>query len=775
MNKKNEEFQKRLLLTFRIEAEEHLKAMTSGLIEMEKDLSPELKTEIIETVFREAHSLKGAARSVSITEIETICQFLESVFARLKRSEIDLTSELFDTLHKVVDTLSEIIFPIDDGKAKDGKDRVLKIKKLLTEIEAGKPKGESLISDRKLQTEGTAAKSTIQNSKSEINTPFPENKAQVRQSPQAKEMLRISADKMVALLLQVEEIVSAKLAVNQHANDVGNILSMFDVWNKEWSKKYRSIRDFQRKQEKKNGAGEKNQSNSQSLIILEFLNWAYTRIKSIENKLVELKKQADHNRYSINTMVDNLLEDVKKILMLPFSTLIETLPKMVRDLSHEQGKDVELSINGEDIEIDRRILEEMRIPFMHLIRNSIDHGVEKPEERLHNNKQRAGRISIAVSRVEDNKVEIIFSDDGRGINVEKVKEVSMKQRIISPSEKENLSNQEALPLVFQSGVSTSAIITDISGRGLGLAIVKEKVEQLGGQVSIESRHNAGTSFKILLPVSIATFRGVLARVAEQELVIPTVSIEKVLRVKREEIGTVENRETISLWGATIPLVPLDSILELPTKKNESIFIYVVIVGSAEKLIGFVVDEVLNEQEVLVKNFGRQLSRVRNVVGATILGSGKVVPVLNVSDLIKSTVKYAEAPVKADTAQARDEKKKSILVVEDSITSRMLIKNILETSGYLVKTAFDGIDAITQLKTEEINLVVSDVDMPRMNGFDLTAKIRSDKKLSELPVVLITALDSSADREHGIDVGANAYIVKSDFNQSNLLEVVRRLV
>lgn len=761
MNKKNGEFQKRLLSTFRIEAEEHLKAMTSGLIELEKDLSSELKMEVIEKVFREAHSLKGAARSVSMADIEAICQSLESVFAALKRKAIALFPELFDSLHKVIDTLNEIIFAPDKEEAGAGKDRVAEIKEELAKIESGEPA--SLFHRASPQ--------------SEIKTPSPETREQVVwQASQTKETVRISTEKMGTLLLQAEEMVSAKLAVTQHAHDIKNVFLLLDVWKKEWGKKYPTLRDFRRMLEKKNGTGKEGHTNLQSLKMLEFLEWTSAHIKSIENKLADLKRQAEHNRHSISVMVDTLLEDVKKTLMLPFSALVEAFPKLIRDLSHEQGKDVELSVSGEDIEIDRRILEEMRIPFMHLIRNGVDHGIEKPEERSQNNKQRAGKISIAISRVEGNKVEIIFSDDGRGVDIEKVKEISLKRGIISPSEVKNLSDQEVLSFIFQSGVSTSAIITDISGRGLGLAIAREKVEQLGGRIAIESRHNVGTSFKILVPVSITTFRGVLVRVAEQEFVIPTVHIERMLRTKQDEIKTVENRETISLDGATIPLVRLNSILELPNKKDEPSFIQALVLGSAEKRIGFAVDEVLGEQEVLIKTFGPQLSRVRNVAGATILGSGKVVPILNVSDLMKSAMKYAGTFVKAEKTPIKGEgEKKSVLVVEDSITSRMLLKNILETSGYLVKTAVDGVDAITQLRTETFDLVVSDVDMPRMNGFDLTAKIRSDQKLSELPVVLVTALESRADKERGIDVGANAYIVKSNFDQSNLLEVIRRLM
>jgi two-component system chemotaxis sensor kinase CheA len=436
-------------------------------------------------------------------------------------------------------------------------------------------------------------------------------------------------------------------------------------------------------------------------------------------------------------------------------------------------------IHEGDIEIDRRILEEMKDPLIHLTRNCIDHGIEKPEERSHRQKTLSGTIKIAVSHTDSKKVEIIISDDGAGIDFAKIKSSAVRLGIISQEDADKLDEQKALSLIFQSGVTASLIITDISGRGLGLAIVREKVEKLGGSISCETKTGAGTTFRIVLPLTLATYRGILVRLNEHLFVLPTVNMDSVKRIKRDEIKTIENRETISLDGSAVSLVPLSAVLELPQKekKDESReFIQAVVLSAADKCIAFSVDEVLNEQEVLVKSLGKQLSRVRNIAGATILGTGKVVPILNIPDLMKSAVKVSAAPAVATVAAPEEiRERKSVLVVEDSITARTLLKNILETSGFDVKTAVDGIDAFTVLKTGDFDLVVSDVDMPRMNGFDLTAKIRSDKKLADMPVMLVTALESREDRERGIDVGANAYIVKSSFVQSNLLETIRRLI
>ncbi len=336
-----------------------------------------------------------------------------------------------------------------------------------------------------------------------------------------------------------------------------------------------------------------------------------------------------------------------------------------------------------------------------------------------------------------------------------------------------------LDLIWRSGVSTSRIITDLSGRGLGMAIVREKVERLGGVIAIETRLDVGTTFRIVLPLSLATFRGVLIRVGEQRFILPAISVERVAQIADKAIQTVENRETIPLAGQAASLVWLSDVLEMSrhaAASEAANHVPAVVLRLGLARVAFRVDEILGEQEVLMKNLGRQLARVRNIAGASVLGTGQVVPVLNVSDLMKSAVRLATAPrppaIADKPAQAQQ---RSILVVEDSITSRALLKNILESAGFRVTTAVDGIDAYTTLKTGTFDLIVSDVEMPRMDGFDLTAKIRADKHLSKLPVVLVMSLGSPEHRERGIDVGANAYIIKNSFDQSNLLEVVGRLI
>jgi two-component system, chemotaxis family, sensor kinase CheA len=776
MSKQEEEFLKRLRATFKVEAEEHLQAMSSGLLELEKKPPAEKQAERIEVIFRHAHSLKGAARSVNLTTIEAICQSLESFFAAWKRRDITPVPEHFDSVHRALDLIGKVI-PDAEGKqpAVDASEFVT-LTRQLDHLEAAAPAPEPGGSRREEVRPAAEKRPDIVTPAAPAATPAarPETSAsparEVSAAPADKPVLaptvRLATAKLDKLLLEAEEMLAVKLTTAQRAADLQKIQALVERWKKEWARIQPQVRGLR--------------AVSGQADVLEFLDWNFAHLKSLEGKLQALCKAAAQDQHAVARRVEDLLADSKQLLMLPFSTLLDLFPKLVRDLSREQGKDVELVIRGGEVEMDKRLLEEMKDALIHLVRNCIDHGLEKPELRAQQKKTPRASITLAVSRVNGSKVEILVADDGAGINVDKVKAAAVKHGIISTADADQLNEAQASALIFQSEISTSPIITEISGRGLGLAIVREKTEKLGGHVSVETHRHAGTSFRLVLPLTLATFRGVLVRAADRTFVIPLANVERVTRVKPAEIKTVENRETISLNGRAVSLARLEAVLALPSATRPAqaaAFLSVVILGVADERIAFAVDEVLHEEEVLVKNLAKPLSRVRNISGATILGSGKVVPVLNVTDLLKSARKTGLTPPAAATGAAdvkAEGQRKRILVAEDSITSRMLLKNILESAGHEVKTAVDGVEALTELRTNDFDLVVSDIEMPRMNGFDLTALIRSDRKLADKPVILVTALASREDRERGIDVGANAYIVKSSFDQSNLLDAVRRL-
>jgi len=766
MSEKDSDFLSRLLATFKVEAEEHLKFITTGLLELEKTPTIEKQMAIIENIFREAHSLKGASRAVNMKEIEALCQSLESLFAAWKRRALAPSPELFDVLHQTVDRLGQLLASADREPSAAVRAQLRKLAEELEQaLTENPPAAEQEITEKKEQEQPEAP-------------PAEAYQFLVDGRPASAETVRVGTAKLDAVLLKTEELLSAKLTTGEHVADLRKINTILSAWKRHWAKMQREAGTTRRNfvNDARDGAV----GNGRLTKNLELLDWNHHAITGIESKLTALEKSVEQDHRAIGGMVDDLLAEMKNLLMLPFGSILESFPSLVRNLARDQGKEVELVIEGAEIEVDRRILEEMKDPLIHLVRNCIDHGMEKPEEREKKKKPRRATIRVSVAQKNGRKVEIIVSDDGRGIDLTQVRASALKLGQITKEEVENLGDQETRALIFRSGVSTSTMITNLSGRGLGLAIVHERAEKLGGVVTIDSRLGMGTTFRVVLPLTMATFRGIPIRVSGHLFVLPANYVARVARVGRTKVQTVENKETIQLDGGTVSLVHMGDVLQLPRKnptEDANDTVLVVLITLNDKLIAFLIDEVLNEQEMLIKSLGRQLSRVRNVAGATVLANRKLAPVLNVSDLMKSAVKMGNAALRADPLPLEEKtaKKTSVLVVEDSITARTLLKSILEAAGYDVKTAVDGVDGFTQLRSGEFDIVVSDVEMPRMNGFDLTARIRGDKKSSELPVILVTALESREDKERGVDVGANAYIVKSSFDQSNLLEVIQRLV
>ena len=771
MNSKHDELLKKLLATFRLEADGHLQNMVAGLLSLEKTPVAE-QSALIETIFRAAHSLKGAARAVNLTQIEAVCRSLENVFSATKDGRLVISSDLIDLLLQATDVLERLI-NINDAEAGALK---LPIATLTRQLEDAltRPPHEFPVSKPPRKVAPIPADNTPAGSGANMTSSAAPTRAPMT--------VRVSAEKLDMVMRQVEELLLPRLTVGHRVEEIGHAAATLAAWKKQRLQIQPVLRVVDR--ELTHGVRDGNHSLAAHELpkLLKYLDAEQVQMKMLEDQLFRLQQTAAQDQRMLTSMTDSLRQDVKEMQLLPFSSLLKILPRFSRELAREQGKSLEMTIQGSELEMDRHILEEMKDPLIHLVRNCIDHGLETSPARVGKGKPPQGTITIACSQKDSSTVEVLVADDGAGFDIPMMKEAACKLGVVSADEAEQLGEAEAAALAFQSGVTTSPIVTDISGRGLGLAIVHERVEHLGGSIVVKTKPGAGTAFHISLPRALANFRGVLVHASEQLFVIPSMSVERVVRISHQEVLTVENRPTILVDKQPVSLVWLSDVLELPRRAapvEATDDATAVVLGSGLLRVAFLVDEIVGEQEVLVKALARPLTRVRNIAGASVLGSGRVAPVLNTTDLLKSAVKRPSAAQKftqpLSPQKDKKEKKQSILVVEDSITSRVLLKNILESAGYRVSTAVDGVEGYTLLKTGSFDLVVSDVEMPRMDGFGLTAQIRAEKQFAGLPVVLVTALESREHRERGIDVGANAYIVKSSFDQSNLLEVIRRLI
>jgi two-component system chemotaxis sensor kinase CheA len=801
MDHDDSEFLKRLLETFRVEAEEHFDVLSNGLLEIERDPGGASQAELVETLFREAHSLKGAARAVELIDIESVCQAMESVFAAWRRNQIEASTALFDTLNEAVDASR-----VSTEQGRDSATATAALAELIQRLnrlaEAGPPVPEEPSPAKvKKPKEGAGSTSvaisaptpapTRATAPAPIPRPTPLRPVPAAPRPQpqrapladAGDTIRVSLTKLTDLMLRMEEMITVKLVLRQRSAELNEVMVAFDIWKKRWQTVQTEIRRPQTDVWLTEPPAEDEVyldiKRRRSDSLLEYVDWSSKFVNELSVRIGHLAGQSEIDMRSLGPLVEELLEDVKTVVMLPFSSLSQAFPKMMRDLGRAEGKALDLSVNGGDIEVDRHVLETMKDPIIHILRNCVGHGIEPPDVRAKRGKPVRGSVTIDVARVEGNKIGIIIADDGGGIDAHTLREVVAKNSLRSAEQLAALNDTQLLSLVFESGISTNPIVTDVSGRGIGLAIVQEKVEQLGGSATVRSALGVGTTFEMIVPATVASSRGVIVRIADRLFVLPTVHVERVARIDPVDIQTIESVETVSFDGETVSFTFLNDSLDLPrhSRDEDSGLLPVVVLMAGGDRIAFAVDWILGEQEVLVKALGPQLESVRHVSGATVLESERIALILSPPDLIRAAV-HGSAPhalTAAAVVAEKEQRKRRILVVEDSITSRTLLKNILETAGYHVRTAVDGMEAFTALMEEDFDLVITDIEMPRMNGFELCAKIRADKKHADLPVMLVTSLESREDRSRGVDAGANAYITKGSFDQTTLLETARRLI
>lgn len=580
-------------------------------------------------------------------------------------------------------------------------------------------------------------------------------------------MLRLPSDRLERLLSDCEEFLPEKLAMSKLADEAGFMQTT--------ALQLRKLLERMAATLDQRGRGGPDEQ------LADRLAQAAELAAELNAEAKAHAAQLAAKRRDMTLKVDTLLDDLKQALTLPFSRLLERFPKMIRDLAHELGKQVDLAIEGQDMEIDRRILDQLHDPLLHLLRNAVDHGIETPEERRRVGKPEQGHISVRVRPLEQDRMEVVVADDGRGIDRDKVLEAAKDAGLLDAAQAVSLDQDAGLELIFRSGMSTRRAVTDISGRGLGLAIAHERVERLGGALRLETRPGQGVSFHMTMPLSFSSFPALAVLAGGRTFLLAKSGVERVLLLEKDETLHIEGREAVPYIDQTLPLVDLAAILGLPmierTERDDaseagSRNSQALVLAAGQNRLALRVEALLGEQEVMVKSLGSQLRRVRNVAGITLLGDGSLAAILHTPDLVASGLSgriAVERPVRTEPP-----KPKTVLVVEDSVTSRMLLKAVLESSGYRVFTAVDGQEALVRLRGELPDVVVSDVQMPRMDGLELTRRIREDKVLAALPVILVTSLDSPADRERGVDAGANAYIVKSSFDQGNLLETVRRL-
>ncbi|PWR73171.1 hybrid sensor histidine kinase/response regulator [Methanospirillum lacunae] len=792
----DEEFHEWLLATFREEADEILTDISQGLISLEK-AKEEDQAELIEQVFRKTHSLKGAARAVNLKEIESVCQNIENVFSALKREEISSDSGVYDLLHRSITVIysllssnpssefisSEIVCALRTSLIEKKKGAVFESDAFPEMIGSNiPPSGCNNVLDI-----SSPYKSHFEPTKSEFSAPEsivsgqetrhelqPGGRGTPGHTP-GTDTVRISSHKLDQLIGGSDDLLTTRLFITQRLRELEDMMSTFSLWKWNYSQiegDLHQIREFT--------YGIQKSSLPPDILLplerlIDFFKFDHEFVVSLQHDLSLHIRATDMDRSALEVSTSEISDLIHDAVLLPISTILSPFHKFVRDYSRESGKLVDLKIEGGEIEMDRRILESLKPALMHLIHNSIDHGFETPDVRRARGKPDNGLLLARVTPHSGSKVSIEIIDDGAGIDREMVREIAVEKGVITSKQAPQLTDEEALWLIFRSGLSTCREVSELSGRGLGLAIVDDVVSRLGGDVMISSESLKGTSITIVLPVRMATLRGVVVRAGGQTYVLPLQQVKQVIRADPSLFKYRGSRLVARIDKETVRVVLLTQALGIPDpgpRLTGTAPVPIVTMEYGGRQIACVVDEVIQVQEIVVRPLGSLLKSVKRITGAVILGDGTVAMVLDPIELIQEAFISGrqERPVGKTEREGR-----RILVVEDSVTSRALLKRILEMAGYLVQTACDGVDAFAKLKEYEFDMVVSDVDMPRMSGFTLTEKIRTDDRYARLGVVLITSLDSVEDREHGRAIGADAYLVKSNFEKDSFLTVISDLL
>jgi two-component system chemotaxis sensor kinase CheA len=778
---KNEDLMDRIKEIFKAEASEHLDSAGRLLVDLEKARSQDGSgEEILAEIFRAIHSLKGAARMVGADVIARVSHRIESLLGEVRAGRIGLTHDHFDLLLQSLDALERIVDRVGAGEDPSPDAEIDTLTERLNRA-LNEPSGEAVddLSDHtgqlpsSLEVEERAmgqkdGAASFHNAGDIDNGEAPgisASKLGVDRTS-SDEVIRVSAGKVDDLLAQTGELLGAKISIDQRAKDVRALAELGDSWLRRWKEV--------RKEIAKLAVDEHGTSRGRVTAYLD----------ENEEKAAELSSLADtiarhlaRDRARVALATTDLQEGVRRMRMLPVTTLLDTYPRMIRDLARRQGKEVQLQISGSAIEVDKRVLERIKDPLTHLLRNAVDHGLEDPAARKANGKKPLGTLSLTAS-AHSNHVVLEVSDDGAGIDVEHIKATALTKGLVTESDLSGFLPGHVLDLLFRPGFSTSSVVTDVSGRGVGLDVVRANVEALEGRVEVESELGRGTTFRMILPLTLATAQALLVSAGGETLALPLTSIDRILNVGRGEIRTLEGGEVIVVDGRAVPLARLADLLELKGGGFGEIgpALSVVVLGSADKRVGLLVEGLLGQQEVVVKNLGRQLARVRNVTGATILGSGQVVVVLNPSDVIASAMGgRARSALRAGDGDDDGGATKMVLVVDDSITTRTFQRATLEAAGYEVRAASDGQEAWRLLQMGDFDLVITDVNMPRVTGLQLTKLIKKNNRMQDLPVILLSSMGSREDKEKGMEAGADAYVVKSAFDRDSMLATVRQLI
>ncbi|GHQ83091.1 chemotaxis protein A [Helicobacter pylori] len=786
---------------FLIEAFEMNEQLDQDLVELEH--SPE-DLDLLNRIFRVAHTIKGSSSFLNLNILTHLTHNMEDVLNRARKGEIKITPDIMDVVLRSIDLMKTLLVTIRDTGSDTNNGKENEIEEAVKQLQA--------ITSQNLEgaKEGTkeAPKEEMKKEAKEENTE--ENQENKAKAPTAKDF---ASDNPLA---DEPDLDYTNMSAEEVEAEIERLLNKRQEADKE--------RRAQKKQEAKprqevapktetpkapktetkaKAKTDTEENKAPSIGVEQTVRVDVRRLDHLMNLIGELvlgknrliriygdvEERYDGEKFleelnqvvsSISAVTTDLQLAVMKTRMQPVGKVFNKFPRMVRDLSRELGKSIELIIEGEETELDKSIVEEIGDPLIHIIRNSCDHGIEPLEERRRLNKPETGKVQLSAYN-EGNHIVIKISDDGKGLDPVMLKEKAVEKGVISERDAEGMSDREAFNLIFKPGFSTAKVVSNVSGRGVGMDVVKTNIEKLNGIIEIDSEVGVGTTQKLKIPLTLAIIQALLVGVQEEYYAIPLSSVLETVRISQDEIYTVDGKSVLRLRDEVLSLVRLSDIFKVDAILESNSDVYVVIIGLADQKIGVIVDYLIGQEEVVIKSLGYYLKNTRGIAGATVRGDGKITLIVDVGammDMAKS-IKVNITTLMNESENTKSKNSPSdyiVLAIDDSSTDRAIIRKCLKPLGITLLEASNGLEGLEMLKNGDKtpDAILVDIEMPKMDGYTFASEVRKYNKFKNLPLIAVTSRVTKTDRMRGVESGMTEYITKP-YSGEYLTTVVKRSI
>ncbi len=793
---------------FLIEAFEMNEQLDQDLVELEHN--PE-DLDLLNRIFRVAHTIKGSSSFLNLNILTHLTHNMEDVLNRARKGEIKITPDIMDVVLRSIDLMKTLLVTIRDtgSDTNNGKENEIEeVVKKLQAITSQNLEGAKETSETKEAPEKEVKKEIKEKAKEEVKA----NKTPTAENPTSDNPLADEPD-----------LDYANMSAEEVEAEIERLLNKRQEADKERRAQKKQEDQAKPKQEvtptkeapktetpkapktetKAKAKADTEENKAPSIGVEQTVRVDVRRLDHLMNLIGELvlgknrliriysdvEERYDGEKFleelnqvvsSISAVTTDLQLAVMKTRMQPVGKVFNKFPRMVRDLSRELGKSIELIIEGEETELDKSIVEEIGDPLIHIIRNSCDHGIEPLEERRRLNKPETGKVQLSAYN-EGNHIVIKISDDGKGLDPVMLKEKAIEKGVISEKDAEGMSDREAFNLIFKPGFSTAKVVSNVSGRGVGMDVVKTNIEKLNGIIEIDSEVGVGTTQKLKIPLTLAIIQALLVGVQEEYYAIPLSSVLETVRISQDEIYTVDGKSVLRLRDEVLSLVRLSDIFKVDAILESNSDVYVVIIGLADQKIGVIVDYLIGQEEVVIKSLGYYLKNTRGIAGATVRGDGKITLIVDVGammDMAKS-IKVNITTLMNESENTKSKNSPSdyvVLAIDDSSTDRAIIRKCLKPLGITLLEATNGLEGLEMLKNGDKipDAILVDIEMPKMDGYTFASEVRKYNKFKNLPLIAVTSRVTKTDRMRGVESGMTEYITKP-YSGEYLTTVVKRSI